>query len=208
MLPVLAGFIASSIGDRPGLVAGFAAGALANAGGAGFLGALIGGFLAGYVVVLLRKVFKGLPKSLDGIKTILFYPVFGLIITGLLMLVINIPMKAINDALNHFLLGLDGTNAALLGALLAGMMAIDLGGPVNKAAYVFGTATLASTVAEGGGVVMASVMAGGMVPPLAIFVATRLFKNKFTKDQQDAGLTNIVMGLSFVTEGAIPFAAD
>ena len=207
MLPVLAGFIASSIGDRPGLVAGFAAGALANAGGAGFLGALIGGFLAGYVVVLLRKVFKGLPKSLDGIKTILFYPVFGLIITGLLMLVINIPMKAINDALNHFLLGLDGTNAALLGALLAGMMAIDLGGPVNKAAYVFGTATLASTVAEGGSVVMASVMAGGMVPPLAIFVATRLFKNKFTKDQQDAGLTNIVMGLSFVTEGAIPFAA-
>ncbi|MCL8496553.1 PTS transporter subunit EIIC, partial [Apilactobacillus sp. F1] len=144
------------IGDRPGLVAGFAAGALANAGGAGFLGALIGGFLAGYVVVLLRKVFKGLPKSLDGIKTILFYPVFGLIITGLLMLVINIPMKAINDALNHFLLGLDGTNAALLGALLAGMMAIDLGGPVNKAAYVFGTATLASTVAEGGSVVMAS----------------------------------------------------
>ena len=207
MFPVLAGFIASSIGDRPGLVAGFAAGALANAGGAGFLGALIGGFLAGYVVVLLRKVFKGLPKSLDGIKTILFYPVFGLIITGLLMLVINIPMKAINDALNHFLLGLDGTNAALLGALLAGMMAIDLGGPVNKAAYVFGTATLASTVAEGGSVVMASVMAGGMVPPLAIFVATRLFKNKFTKDQQDAGLTNIVMGLSFVTEGAIPFAA-
>ena len=158
-------------------------------------------------MVLLRKVFKGLPKSLDGIKTILFYPVFGLIITGLLMLVINIPMKAINDALNHFLLGLDGTNAALLGALLAGMMAIDLGGPVNKAAYVFGTATLASTVAEGGSVVMASVMAGGMVPPLAIFVATRLFKNKFTKDQQDAGLTNIVMGLSYVTEGAIPFAA-
>ena len=207
MLPVLAGFIASSIGDRPGLVAGFAAGALANAGGAGFLGALIGGFLAGYVVVLLRKVFKGLPKSLDGIKTILFYPVFGLIITGLLMLVINIPMKAINDALNHFLLGLDGTNAALLGALLAGMMAIDLGGPVNKAAYVFGTATLASTVAEGGSVVMASVMAGGMVPPLAIFVATLLFKNKFTKDQKEAGLTNIVMGLSFVTEGAIPFAA-
>ena len=132
-------------------------------------------------MVLLRKVFKGLPKSLDGIKTILFYPVFGLIITGLLMLVINIPMKAINDALNHFLLGLDGTNAALLGALLAGMMAIDLGGPVNKAAYVFGTATLASTVAEGGSVVMASVMAGGMVPPLAIFVATRLFKINLQK---------------------------
>ena len=208
MLPVLAGFIASSIGDRPGLVAGFAAGALANAGGAGFLGALIGGFLAGYVIVLLRKVFKVLPKSLDGIKTILFYPVFGLIITGLLMLVVNVPMKAINDALNSFLLGLDGTNAALLGALLAGMMAVDLGGPVNKAAYVFGTATLATTVADGGSVVMAAVMAGGMVPPLAIFVATRLFKKKFSQDQQDAGLTNIVMGLSFVTEGAIPFAAS
>lgn len=207
MLPVLAGFIASSISDRPGLVAGFAAGALANAGGAGFLGALIGGFLAGYVIVGLRKVLSGLPKSLDGIKAILFYPVFGLIITGLLMLVINVPMKIINDALNNFLLSLDGTNAALLGALLAGMMSIDLGGPVNKAAYVFGTATLATTVADGGSVVMASVMAGGMVPPLAIFVATRLFKNKFTKDQESAGLTNIVMGLSFVTEGAIPFAA-
>lgn len=207
MLPVLAGFIASSIADRPGLVVGFAAGALANAGGAGFLGALLGGFLAGYVVIFLRKIFKGLPKSLEGIKTILFYPVFGLIITGLLMLVINVPMKVINDALNSFLTGLSGTNAALLGALLAGMMATDLGGPINKAAYVFGTATLASTVADGGSVVMAAVMAGGMVPPLAIFVATRLFKNKFTKDQQDAGLTNIVMGLSFVTEGSIPFAA-
>lgn len=207
MLPVLAGFIASSISDRPGLVVGFAAGALANAGGAGFLGALIGGFLGGYVIVFLKKVFKGLPKSLDGIKTILFYPVFGLLITGFLMLLINIPMKGINDALNNFLTGLGGANAAILGALLAGMMATDLGGPINKAAYVFGTATLAQTVAQGGSVVMASVMAGGMVPPLAIFVATRLFKNKFSKDQLDAGLTNIVMGLSFVTEGAIPFAA-
>lgn len=207
MLPVLAGFIASSISDRPGLVVGFAAGALANTGGAGFLGALVGGFLGGYVIVFLRKLFKGLPKSLDGIKTILFYPVFGLLITGFLMLLINIPMKGINDALTNFLTSLSGTNAMLLGALLAGMMATDLGGPINKAAYVFGTATLASTVAEGGSVVMASVMAGGMVPPLAIFVATRLFKNKFTKDQQDAGLTNIVMGLSFVTEGSIPFAA-
>ncbi|BCA85807.1 PTS fructose transporter subunit IIC [Enterococcus saigonensis] len=207
MLPVLAGFIASSIADRPGLIVGFAAGALANAGGAGFLGALIGGFLGGYVILFLRKLFKGLPKSLDGIKTILFYPVFGLLITGFLMLIINVPMKVINDALNSFLTGLSGSNAALLGALLAGMMAADLGGPINKAAYVFGTATLANTVASGGSVVMASVMAGGMVPPLAIFVATRLFKNKFTKDQQDAGLTNIVMGLSFVTEGSIPFAA-
>ena len=207
MLPVLAGFIASSISDRPGLIVGFAAGALANSGGAGFLGALIGGFLAGYVIKFLRNLFKGLPKSLDGIKTILFYPVFGLLITGFLMLTINVPMKAINDGLNSFLTGLSGTNAALLGALLAAMMAADLGGPINKAAYVFGTATLATTVAEGGSVVMASVMAGGMVPPLAIFIATVLFKNKFTKDQKEAGLTNIVMGLSFVTEGAIPFAA-
>lgn len=207
MLPVLAGFIASSIADRPGLVAGFAAGALANTGGAGFLGALVGGFLAGYVILFLKKLFKGLPKSLDGIKTILFYPVFGLLITGGLMLLINIPMKVINDGLNNFLLGLDGTNAALLGALLGGMMAIDLGGPINKAAYVFGTASIAATVAEGGSTIMASVMAGGMVPPLAIFVATLLFKNKFTQDERDAGLTNLVMGLSFVTEGAIPFAA-
>ncbi|EHQ2678191.1 PTS sugar transporter subunit IIA [Enterococcus faecium] len=207
MLPVLAGFIASSIGDRPGLIVGFAAGALANTGGAGFLGALIGGFLAGYVIVFLRKLFKNLPKSLDGIKTILFYPVFGLLIIGFLMLLVNVPMKAINDALNGFLTSMSGSNAALLGALLAGMMAADLGGPINKAAYVFGTATLATTVATGGSVVMASVMAGGMVPPLAIFVATRLFKNKFSKTDQDAGLTNIVMGLSFVTEGSIPFAA-
>ncbi|MBH1051226.1 PTS sugar transporter subunit IIA [Enterococcus faecium] len=209
MLPVLAGFIASSIGDRPGLIVGFAAGALANTGGAGFLGALIGGFLAGYVIVFLRKLFKKLTKikSLDGIKTILFYPVFGLLITGFLMLLVNVPMKAINDALNGFLTSMSGSNAALLGALLAGMMAADLGGPINKAAYVFGTATLATTVATGGSVVMASVMAGGMVPPLAIFVATRLFKNKFSKTDQDAGLTNIVMGLSFVTEGSIPFAA-
>ena len=207
MLPVLAGFIASSIADRPGLIAGFAAGSLALAGNAGFLGALLGGFMAGYVMIFLKKIFRGLPKSLEGIKTILFYPVFGLLITGMLMLLLNIPMAFINVSLNGFLDSLDGTNAALLGALLAGMMAVDLGGPINKAAYVFGTATLATTVADGGSVVMASVMAGGMVPPLAIFVATRLFKNKFTQEQQDAGLTNIVMGLSFVTEGSIPFAA-
>ncbi len=207
MLPVLAGFIASSIADRPGLIAGFAAGALANTGGAGFLGALIGGFLAGYVIIFLKKIFKNLPKSLEGIKAILFYPFFGLMITGFLMLLVNVPMKAINDGLNGFLTGLSGSNAILLGALLGGMMAVDLGGPINKAAYVFGTATLATSVAQGGSIVMAAVMAGGMVPPLAIFVATRLFKNKFEKSQVDAGLTNIVMGLSFVTEGAIPFAA-
>lgn len=208
MLPILAGFIASSIADRPGLVVGFAAGALANSGGAGFLGALIGGFLAGYVIIFLKKLFSKLPKSLEGIKAILFYPFFGLLITGFLMLLVNIPMSAINTALNDFLNSLGGANAAVLGALLAAMMAADLGGPINKAAYVFGTATLATTVAEGGSIVMAAVMAGGMVPPLAIFLATRLFKNKFDKEQQDAGLTNIIMGLSFVTEGAIPFAAS
>ena len=207
MLPVLAGFIAMSISDRPGLVAGFAAGALASSGGAGFLGALVGGFLAGYVIVFLRKIFANLPKSLDGIKTILFYPFFGLLITGFLMLLINVPMKIINDGLNNFLGSMDGTNAALLGILLGVMMAADLGGPINKAAYVFGTGTLAATVTTGGSVVMASVMAAGMVPPLAIFVATRLFKNKFTQPEREAGLTNIIMGLSFVTEGAIPFAA-
>lgn len=207
MLPVLAGFIAMSISDRPGLVAGFAAGALASSGGAGFLGALVGGFLAGYVIQFLRRVLQGLPKSLDGIKTILFYPFFGLLLTGFLMLLINVPMKLINDGLNNFLLSMDGTNAALLGIILGIMMAADLGGPINKAAYVFGTGTLASTVATGGSIVMASVMAAGMVPPLAIFVATRLFKNKFSQQEREAGLTNIVMGLSFVTEGAIPFAA-
>ena len=207
MLPVLAGFIAMSISDRPGLVAGFAAGALASSGGAGFLGALVGGFLAGYVIVFLRKIFANLPKSLDGIKTILFYPFFGLLISGFLMLLINVPMKIINDGLNNFLGSMDGTNAALLGILLGVMMAADLGGPINKAAYVFGTGTLAATVTTGGSVVMAAVMAAGMVPPLAIFVATRLFKNKFTQPEREAGLTNIIMGLSFVTEGAIPFAA-
>ena len=207
MLPVLAGFIAMSISDRPGQVAGFAAGALASSGGAGFLGALVGGFLAGYVIVFLRKIFANLPKSLDGIKTILFYPFFGLLITGFLMLLINVPMKIINDGLNNFLGSMDGTNAALLGILLGVMMAADLGGPINKAAYVFGTGTLAATVTTGGSVVMAAVMAAGMVPPLAIFVATRLFKNKFTQPEREAGLTNIIMGLSFVTEGAIPFAA-
>lgn len=207
MLPVLAGFIAMSISDRPGLVAGFAAGALASSGGAGFLGALVGGFLAGYVIVFLRKIFANLPKSLDGIKTILFYPFFGLLITGFLILLINVPMKIINDGLNNFLGSMDGTNAALLGILLGVMMAADLGGPINKAAYVFGTGTLAATVTTGGSVVMAAVMAAGMVPPLAIFVATRLFKNKFTQQEREAGLTNIIMGLSFVTEGAIPFAA-
>ena len=207
MLPVLAGFIASSIADRPGLVAGFVAGALANAGGAGFLGALVGGFAAGYIVVGLKKLFSYLPNALSGIRTILLYPLFGVMVTGFAMLLINIPMKAINMGLNNFLDSMSGTSAVLLGALLAGMMAFDLGGPVNKAAYVFATGTLAASVAHGGSVMMAATMAGGMVPPLAIFVATTLFKNKFSKDDREAGLSNIIMGLSFVTEGAIPFAA-
>lgn len=207
MLPVLAGFIASSIADRPGLVAGFVAGALANAGGSGFLGALVSGFAAGYIVLGLQKVFSYLPNALSGIRTILLYPLFGVMLTGFATLVINVPMKAINVGLNNFLDSMSGTSAVLLGALLAGMMAFDLGGPVNKAAYVFATGTLAASVAHGGSVVMAATMAGGMVPPLAITVATTLFRNKFTKEDREAGLSNIVMGLSFVTEGAIPFAA-
>lgn len=222
MLPVLAGYIAYSIAEKPGLVVGFLAGAIASNGynihnvgldashapvPSGFLGALVGGFVAGGVILLLRKIFSVLPKSLDGIKSILFYPVFGVLITGFLMLLINIPMSAINTGLNNFLASLDGANAILLGALLGGMMSIDMGGPINKAAYVFGTGTLAATVTSGGSTVMAAVMAGGMVPPLAIFVATLLFKNKFDKKNREAGLTNIIMGLSFITEGAIPFAA-
>lgn len=208
MLPVLAGFIASSIADRPGLVAGFVAGALASSGGAGFLGALVGGFAAGYIVLGLKKIFSYLPKALAGIRTILLYPLFGVMLTGLAMVILDIPMKAINGGLNHFLDSMNGTSAVLLGALLAGMMAFDLGGPVNKAAYVFATGTLAASVAHGGSVVMAATMAGEMVPPLAITVATTLFRHKFTKDEREAGLSNIVMGLSFVTEGAIPFAAS
>lgn len=222
MLPVLAGYIAYSIAEKPGLVAGFVAGALAANGynlynvgldvkhmpiPSGFLGALVGGFLAGGIMLLLKKLFQSLPKSLDGIKSILFYPVLGVLLTGFAMLLINIPMSAINTGLNHFLSGLSGTNAVLLGIILGGMMAIDMGGPVNKAAYVFGTGTLAATVATGGSNIMAAVMAGGMVPPLAVFVATLIFKQKFYQQERQAGLTNIVMGLSFITEGAIPFAA-
>lgn len=222
MLPVLAGYIAYSIAEKPGLVAGFVAGALAANGynlynvgldvkhmpiSSGFLGALVGGFLAGGIMLLLKKLFQSLPKSLDGIKSILFYPVLGVLLTGFAMLLINIPMSAINTGLNHFLSGLSGTNAVLLGIILGGMMAIDMGGPVNKAAYVFGTGTLAATVATGGSNIMAAVMAGGMVPPLAVFVATLIFKQKFDQQERQAGLTNIVMGLSFITEGAIPFAA-
>ncbi|HEN5798023.1 TPA: PTS sugar transporter subunit IIA [Streptococcus agalactiae] len=228
MLPVLAGYIAYSIAEKPGLVAGFVAGSIASSGLAfgkvpfaeggkatlalagvpsGFLGALVGGFLAGGVILLLRKLLSGLPKSLEGIKSILLYPLLGVLITGFLMLLVNIPMAAINTALNTFLQGLSGSSAVLMGLLVGGMMAVDMGGPVNKAAHVFGTGTLAATVANGGSVVMAAVMAGGMVPPLAVFVATLLFKDKFNNEERQSGLTNIVMGLSFITEGAIPFGA-
>ncbi|HGK7177502.1 TPA: fructose-specific PTS transporter subunit EIIC [Streptococcus agalactiae] len=228
MLPVLAGYIAYSIAEKPGLVAGFVAGSIASSGLAfgkvpfaeggkatlalagvpsGFLGALVGGFLTGGVILLLRKLLSGLPKSLEGIKSILLYPLLGVLITGFLMLLVNIPMAAINTALNTFLQGLSGSSAVLMGLLVGGMMAVDMGGPVNKAAYVFGTGTLAATVANGGSVVMAAVMAGGMVPPLAVFVATLLFKDKFNNEERQSGLTNIVMGLSFITEGAIPFGA-
>ncbi|MFU2205877.1 fructose-specific PTS transporter subunit EIIC [Streptococcus pluranimalium] len=228
MLPVLSGYIAYSIAEKPGLVAGFVAGAIANSGlafgkvayaaggeatlslagvSSGFLGALVGGFLAGGVILVLRKVLAGMPRSLDGVRSILLFPLLGVAITGFLMLLVNIPMAAINTALNTFLENLSGSSAILMGLLVGGMMAVDMGGPVNKAAYVFGTGTLAATVANGGSVVMAAVMAGGMVPPLAVFVATLLFKDKFTEEERNSGLTNIVMGLSFITEGAIPFGA-
>ena len=226
MLPVLAGYIGFSIAEKPGFVAGFVAGSIASSGSAfgniafgaakgelpaavssGFLGALVGGFLAGGIILLLRKLLAGLPRSLEGIRSILLLPLLGVLVTGFVMLAVNIPMSAINTALNDFLASLSGSSAVLLGLLVGGMMAVDMGGPVNKAAYVFGTSTLASTVSTGGSPVMAAVMAAGMVPPLAVFIATLLFKHKFTEEERDSGLTNIVMGLSFITEGAIPFGA-
>ena len=227
MLPILAGFIGFSIAEKPGLVAGFVAGAIADSGAAlgnvaygatkatipaaqssGFLGALVGGFLAGGVILVLRKVLAGLPRTLDGIRSILLLPLLGVGFTAAIMFVLNIPMSAINTGMNTFLTNLGGSSAVLLGLLVGGMMAVDMGGPVNKAAYVFGTGTLtASALSGGGSTVMAAVMAAGMVPPLAVFVATVLLKDKFTKEERDSGLTNIVMGLSFITEGAIPFGA-
>ena len=238
MLPILAGYIAYSIAEKPGLIAGFAAGAIAKAGlaygnivvyakvagldenaakeavdkisshqvSSGFLGALVGGFLAGGIVLLLRKYIK-VPRALEGAKSILLMPLLGVALTGFAMLAVNIPMAAINTGLNNFLSSLSGSSSVLLGLLVGGMMAVDMGGPVNKAAYVFATGTLAETVTSGGSVVMAAVMAAGMVPPLAVFVATVLFKDKFSQEERDSGLTNIVMGLSFITEGAIPFGA-
>ncbi|ARC47516.1 PTS system fructose-specific EIIABC component [Streptococcus gordonii] len=238
MVPVLAAYIAYSIAEKPGLVAGFVAGAIAKAGiaygnipvykdladktpeqvqeilqalaksqvSSGFLGALVGGFLAGGIVLLLRKYIK-VPRSLEGVKSILLLPLLGVALTGFAMLAINIPMSAINTSLNTFLTSLQGTSAVLLGLLVGGMMAVDMGGPVNKAAYTVGTLSLADSLTSGGSTVMAAVMAAGMVPPLAVFVATILYKNKFSQEERDSGITNIVMGLSFITEGAIPFGA-
>ena len=205
MLPVLAGFIGMSIADRPGLAVGFVGGALAGQTGTGFLGALLAGFVGGYAVNALKKVFAGLPASLDGIKPILLYPFFGILIMGLISLfIIAPPVSAINNWMIETLGGMDPSARVLMGLIVGGMMAVDMGGPINKAAYVTGTGLLASGEYH----VMAAVMAGGMVPPLAIALATTLFKNRFTESQRRAGITNYVMGLSFITEGAIPFAAS
>lgn len=204
MLPILAGFIAMSIADRPGLALGFLGGAIAANGKSGFLGALAAGFIAGYVVLLLKKIFSKLPSALEGMVPILLIPVFGLLITGAGMVYVIEPVVGfINTALNNGLKNMSGANIILLGALLGAMMAVDMGGPVNKAAYVFGTAQIAA----GNYDIMAAVMIGGMVPPIAIAIASLLFKNKFTEQERKAGPTNFVMGLSFITEGAIPFAA-
>ena len=204
MLPVLAGYIAYSIADRPALVVGFVGSAIAKDGGAGFLGALIAGFLAGYLVVGLKKLFSKLPQSLEGIKPVLLLPLFGTLLIGIIMTFIVLPpVVAINNAMVNFLASLGGTSKVLLGLVLGAMMAIDMGGPINKAAYVFGVASLDAGQYE----IMAAVMAGGMVPPLAIALCTTFFKNRFTKEQRESGKVNYVMGLSFITEGAIPFAA-
>lgn len=201
MLPILAGFIAMSIADRPGLAVGFVGGSIAANGTSGFLGALVAGFVAGYIVNLLKKIFSKLPESLDGVKPVLLYPLLGIFLIGVIMqFVVEPPIGALNTAINNGLNGLNGASAVLLG----GMMAIDMGGPVNKAAYVFGTASIAA----GNYNIMAAVMIGGMVPPLAIALATIFFKNKFTAEERKAGPTNFIMGLSFITEGAIPFAAS
>ena len=204
MLPVLAGYIAYSIADRPSLVVGFVGGIIAKEGGAGFLGALIAGFLAGYLVIGLKKLFSKLPQSLDGIKPVLLFPLFGTLLVGIIMTFIVLPpVVAINNAMVNFLASLGGTSKVLLGLVLGAMMAIDMGGPINKAAYVFGVASLDAGQYE----IMAAVMAGGMVPPIAIALCTTFFKNRFTKEQRESGKVNYVMGLSFITEGAIPFAA-
>ena len=205
MLPILAGFIAMSIADRPGLAVGFVGGSIAANGTSGFLGALVAGFVAGYIVLLLKKVFSKLPESLDGMKPVLLYPLLGIFLVGVIMqFVVEPPIGALNTAINNCLNGLNGASAVVLGVLLGGMMSVDMGGPVNKAAYVFGTASIAA----GNYNIMAAVMIGGMVPPIAIALATIFFKNKFTAEERKAGPTNFIMGLSFITEGAIPFAAS
>lgn len=204
MLPILAGYIAMSIGDRPALAVGFVGGALASSGGSGFLGALLAGFIAGYLVLGLKKLFSYLPDSLEGIKPTLLYPVLGILLIGLIItFLINPPVGALNTLMTNSLNSMGESSSILLGAILGGMMAIDMGGPFNKAAYVFGTASLAS----GNYLIMAAVMAGGMVPPLAIALCTTFFKKKFTDKERQSGVTNYIMGLSFITEGAIPFAA-
>lgn len=204
MIPVLSGFIGMSIADRPGFAPSMVAGLIAATNGGGFLGGLIGGFLGGYVVVGLKKLFAGLPEKLDGIKPVLLYPLFGILITGVLMyMVIISPVAFLNNGMTNFLNGLGTGNLILLGVVLGGMMAVDMGGPINKAAFTFGIAAIAS----GNYYPHAAVMAGGMTPPLGIALATTIFKNKFSKEEREAGLTNYIMGVSFITEGAIPFAA-
>ena len=216
MLPILSGFIAMSIASRPGLAVGFAGGLLAKSGATfldpsaskvaatpGFLGALLYGFVAGYIILLLKKLFKGLPKSLEGVKPILLYPLLGVFCMAVFASAINPLMSIINQALTNFLSGL-GNYGIILGDVAGGMMSIDMGGPFNKAAYVTATGLLAS----GNYILMAAVMAGGMVPPLAIALSTTFFKNKWTEDERNAGLVNYIMGLSFISEGAIPFAAN
>ena len=205
MLPVLAGFIAMAIGDRPALAIGFVGGMMAANGKSGFLGALVAGFVAGYIIVLLRKVCDKLPQAIEKIAPVLIYPVVGILIMGLFMTFIVEPiMGGINTGLNNALTGMGGSSKIILGMILGGMMAIDMGGPFNKAAYVFGTAAIAA----GNYDIMAAVMIGGMTPPCAIALATLLFKDKFTKEQRETGPTNFIMGLAFITEGAIPFAAS
>lgn len=205
MLPILAGFIAMSIADRPGLVVGFVGGAIAANGKSGFLGALVAGFLAGYLIIGMKKLFEKLPESLDGIKTVLLYPLFGVFIIGVVMTyVVEPPIGALNTLLNNGLSSMNGASSIVLGLILGAMMAADLGGPINKAAYVFGTASIAA----GNYNIMAAVMIGGMVPPCAIALATLLFKKKFTEEERKSGPTNFIMGLSFISEGAIPFAAS
>ncbi len=210
MMPILAGYIAMSIGERPALMPGIVGGFIAASGGSGFFGALFAGFIAGYLIVALRKLLAALPDSLEGLKPILLYPVIGLLLVGVIMTyIINPPTAAFNQWLAAALAGMSTTSKILLGFVLGGMMSIDFGGPLNKAAYVFGTASLAA--ADGSAVsssIMASVMIGGMVPPVAIALCTVLFKRKFTAKERQSGLTNFIMGLSFITEGAIPFAAS